>query len=109
MTVLHDKPMCIKKCIHWGRSQEDCISDTDGVCEATHGWCDTRFECVAPTQRQTQPEVDQMRALRAARDWRDRMVERALGQAPYSALPFYDDVAYAQGFLDGLAAEREDA
>ena len=93
MTVLHDKPMCIKKCIHWGRSQEDCISDTDGVCEATHGWCDTRFECVAAAQRQTQPEVDRARAIHEA-------------QTRWTQL---DEAAYVQGFLDGLAAEREDA
>ena len=44
---------CTKLCRHWGRSQEECISDTDGVCKGRDGkefrdYCDTRFPCIYP-------------------------------------------------------------
>ena len=44
---------CNRLCRHWGRSQEECISDTDGVCKGRDGkefrdYCDTRFPCIYP-------------------------------------------------------------
>jgi len=44
---------CNRLCRHWGRSQEECISDTDGVCKGRDGiefrdFCDTRFPCIYP-------------------------------------------------------------
>ena len=48
--------LCVKECTHWGRSQEECISDHDGLCKGKDGdlfrdYCDTRCACLYPAKR----------------------------------------------------------
>jgi len=74
--------LCVKECTHWGRSQEECISDHDGLCKGKDGdlfrdYCDTRCACLYPAKRKLPAPPLPIRAPGHGQVTEEERVERA--------------------------------